>query len=51
MNKYAKLFKFQSDSINTNALAGGNGNGSLFKFQSDSINTKHLQIDWQNIRL
>ena len=34
-----KLFKFQSDSINTASVDADNPYISVFKFQSDSINT------------
>ena len=36
-----KLFKFQSDSINTKSRNGQRRSGNIFKFQSDSINTVH----------
>ena len=36
----ASYFKFQSDSINTGALAKYSGRVVSFKFQSDSINTQ-----------
>ena len=42
--KVVNYFKFQSDSINTDALAQTMAGVIFFKFQSDSINTVNAAI-------